>query len=104
MRALAYKLEYFKQYSSAVVVYEKVLELRPEEPQSYRDLALAYEYTGNIQKSFDLLYKIYNGGLLEKDEEERFYGIEHIAFVELTRLVSKYSDQLKLSKEQATGI
>ncbi|WP_242204371.1 VIT domain-containing protein [Aestuariivivens insulae] len=98
MRALAYKLEYFKQYNLAVVVYEKVLELRPEEPQSYRDLALAYEYTGDVQKSFDLLYKIYNGGLLEKDEEERFYGIEHIAFIELNRLVSKYGNELDLSE------
>ncbi|WP_345004089.1 VIT domain-containing protein [Snuella lapsa] len=100
MRALAYKLEYFKQYGLAVFVYEKVLDLRPEEPQSYRDLALAYEHTGDIRKSFDLLYKIYNGDLLEKDEDERFYGIEHIAFMELTRLVSKYGDELKLSDEQ----
>jgi len=100
MRALGYKLEYFKQHRLAVVVYEKVLELRPEEPQSYRDLALAHEYSGNFQKSFDLLYKIYDGNLLEKDEEERFYGIEHIAFTELTRLVSKYENELKLSDEQ----
>ncbi|UOB19365.1 VIT domain-containing protein [Abyssalbus ytuae] len=100
MKALAYKLEYFKQYNLAVIVYNKVLELRPEEPQSYRDLALAYEQAGEYQKSFDLLYKIYSCQLLEKDEDERFYGIEHIAFVELTRLVSKYGNKLKLNKTQ----
>ncbi|RED48800.1 VIT domain-containing protein [Seonamhaeicola aphaedonensis] len=100
MRALAYKLEYFKQHQLATIVYEKVLELRPEEPQSYRDLALAYEYTGSPKKSFDLLYKLYNGDLLEKDEDERFYGIEHVAFTELTRLVSKYQHKLNLSEEQ----
>ena len=100
MKALGYKLEYLGQYELAVVVYEKVLELRPEEPQSYRDLALAYEHVKEIQMSFDLLYKIYNGSLLEKDENERYYGIEQIAFVELTRLVSKYGKQLRLKKEQ----
>ncbi len=100
MKALAYKLEYFGKYELAVVVYQKVLELRPEEPQSYRDLALAYEYIGEFQKSFDLLYQIYNGELLEKDLEERFYGIEHLAFIELNRLVFKYGKQLKLSKKK----
>ncbi|MDH7445079.1 VIT domain-containing protein [Aquimarina sp. 2201CG14-23] len=98
MRALAYKLEYFEQYNLAVIVYEKILELRPEEPQSYRDLALAYEYDEAYQKSFDLLYKIYDGELLEKDEDERFLGIEELAYVELNRLVYKYERKLKLSK------
>ncbi|MEM8763181.1 MAG: VIT domain-containing protein [Bacteroidota bacterium] len=100
MRALAYKLEYFKQYELASIVYKKVLELRPEEPHSYRDLALAYEQTGKIQESYDLLYALYNGELLEKDEEERFYGIEQIAYVELTRLVSKYGKKLRLTKSE----
>lgn len=100
MKALAYKLEYFRQYELASIVYEKVLELRPEEPQSYRDLALAYEETGKIQESFDLLHALYNGELLGKDEEERFYGIEQIAYVELTRLVNKYGKKLKLTKSE----
>ncbi|MEP2278596.1 VIT domain-containing protein [Maribacter sp.] len=100
MKALGYKLEYFNQYDLAVVVYKKVLELRPEEPQSYRDLALAYEQLGEIQKAYDLLFKLYNGDLLEKDEDERFNGIEQIAYVELNRLVHKYGDKLKLKKEE----
>ena len=100
MKALAYKLEYYKEYQLAAIVYAKVLELRPEEPQSYRDLALAYEKAGEITKSYDLLYKLYKGDLLEKDEEERFYGIEQIAFVELTRLVNKYGKELKLNKAE----
>lgn len=100
MKALAYKLEYFKQYKLASIVYEKVLELRPEEPQSYRDLALVYEQTGKFQESYDMLYTLYNGDLLEKDEEERFYGIEKIAFVELTRLVKKHGKKIKVNKSE----
>jgi len=99
-KALGYKLEYFKQYELAVIVYEKVLELRPEEPQSYRDLALAYEAVGEYQKSFDLLFKIYNGELLEKDNAGIFHGIEAIVFVELSRLVKIHGKKLKLNKKQ----
>jgi len=99
-KALGYKLEYFKQYELAVIVYEKVLELRPEEPQSYRDLALAYETIGEYQKSFDLLFKIYNGELLEKDNAGIFHGIEAIAFVELSRLVKIHGKKIKLNKKQ----
>ncbi|WP_291960721.1 DUF2135 domain-containing protein [Maribacter sp.] len=100
MKALGYKLEYFNQYDLAVIVYKKVLELRPEEPQSYKDLALVYEQLGEIQKAYDLLFKLYNGDLLEKDEDERFNGIEQIAYVELSRLVNKYGDKLKLKNEE----
>jgi len=100
LRALGYKLEYFKKYEQAVYVYEKLLELRPEDPQSYRDLALIYGENGNYQKSFDLLFKVYDGELLEKDLDERFTGIEQIAFVELNRLVARFGKYLNLSKEK----
>ena len=100
MRALGYKLEYFEENELAVYVYEEVVKLRPEEPHSYRDLALVYSEVGQYQKAFDLLYKIIDGGLLEKDEEERFYGIEHLAYVEACNLVSKYSNKLNLDENQ----
>lgn len=100
IRALAYKLEYFEKFDLAVFVYEEVLKLRPEEPHSYRDLALAYQEVGEYQKAFDLLYKIIDGKLLEKDQEERFYGIEHLAYVEVCNLVSKHKGKLDLDKHQ----
>lgn len=100
MKALAYKLEYFDQHKLAVYIYKKILNLRPEDPQSYRDLALAYEEIGEIQKSFDLLYMFYDGDLLNKDLDELYYGIEHVVYIELCRLVNKYKKLLKINKEQ----
>mgnify|MGYP003683073355 CR=1 FL=1 len=100
LKAAAYKLEYFGRYEMAVVAYEKVLEVRPEEPQSYRDLALAYEHVGKIKESYDLLYKLYDGHLLGKGEFGRFSGIENLVYVELSRLVNKYGKKLKLTAEQ----
>ncbi|WP_430411845.1 VIT domain-containing protein [Kordia sp.] len=100
LKAMAYKLEYFKRYNMAILAYEKVLELRPEEPQSYRDLALAYEQVGEYQKSYNLLFKLYDGQLLEKDQAQRFRGIEQIVFIELTRLISMYGNELNIPTEE----
>lgn len=99
IRALAYKLEYFAKYNLALKMYQKMLELRPEDLQSYRDLALCYEYVENYQKSFDLLYKIYSGALLEKNTGSRFDGIEEISYIEMTRLLSKYGNKIDVDKE-----
>ncbi|AUC76738.1 VIT domain-containing protein [Olleya sp. Bg11-27] len=100
MRALAYKLEYFQQYDLALHVYKEILKLRPEEPQSTRDLALAYESVGNYQKAFDLLYTIIDGQLVEKDLNKRFYGIEHLAFIEASHLLQTHKKEIKLNDTQ----
>ncbi|RNC87105.1 MAG: DUF2135 domain-containing protein [Winogradskyella sp.] len=92
IRALAYKLEAYKEFNLAVYVYEEVLNLRPEEPQSYRDLALAYEAVGDYKKAYKMFNTIIDGDLLEKDQRSRFNGIEKIAYIELSRLVHTKSE------------
>ena len=104
MRALAYKLEYFKQDQLALHVYKEILKLRPEEPQSTRDLALAFEHVGQYQKAFDLLYTLIDGQLVEKDLDERFYGIEHLAFIEAGHLIQKYKGQIQITEVQKKRI
>lgn len=100
LRALAYKLESFKANDLALYVYKEVMKLRPEEPQSTRDLALAYENVGNYQKAFDLLFKIINGDLVEKDLDGRFHGIEQLAFIEAGHIYQRNKDKLKLTSTQ----
>lgn len=105
IRALAYKLEQYKKFDLAIYVYKAVLELRPEHPQSYRDLALAYEANGDFDAAIELFLKIINGDLLEKDEEEMYYGIEQIAYVELCHLVnSTKGKRFKELKEKYKSI
>src|SRR5262249_9405394 len=41
LRVLAYRLEQWQRFELAVPLFEDALKLRGEEPQSYRDLALA---------------------------------------------------------------
>lgn len=96
-RALAYKLEAEGKTEMAEYIYAKVLELRPEDIQSYRDLALIKIENGHFQEALELLYKIVNGGLVEKDEARRFSGIEDISFVEMNNLIALHKNELDLS-------
>jgi uncharacterized protein YfaP (DUF2135 family) len=82
MRALGYTLEGLGEDALAAFVYEEVLELRPEEPQSHRDLALVYQRIGKREEAGTLLQKIIDGELLVFDASNRFKGIESIAYLE----------------------
>ena len=46
LRAMARGLARAEAYELAVDTFEQVLQLRPDEPQSYRDLALALAWSG----------------------------------------------------------
>jgi hypothetical protein len=41
LRILGYKYEQYGEIERAIDVFEKVKKMRPEEPQSFRDLAIA---------------------------------------------------------------
>lgn len=97
LKVLAYKLEEYKRYDLAINIYKEILKLRPEDIQSYRDLALCYKEIGEYQEAVELLFQIVNGELLEKDADRSSEGIESIAFVELNNLISRYSNKLNLN-------
>jgi hypothetical protein len=83
LRALGNKLLDFKRYTEAVMVFEKVLKLKGEEPQSYRDLGLAYEANGNYQQAINTLYEV-----VKKDWDSRFPGIELIVMNEINNIIA----------------
>ena len=84
MRVLAYRLLQLGYTDYAINLFEKVLVLRPEEPQSYRDLALANEQAKNYQKTIDL----YNEALY-KNWDGRFREIEIILLEEMNHAITK---------------
>jgi hypothetical protein len=67
----------------AVVIFKKVLEIGEEEPQSYRDLGLAYEAIGEYQKAGDLHYRV-----KEKSFSRNFPGIEVITLTEMNKVIA----------------
>ena len=78
LRLLAYRLQQAGEVASALPLFERVLELAPNEPQSHRDLGLALAEAGQAQKAVDRLYEVVTGRW-----DGRFPDIDLIALAEL---------------------
>ena len=83
LRILGYRLMQAKQPALAIPVFKKVLMLSPEEPQSYRDLGLAYGADKQPQKAIDSLYEV-----VIRPWHNRFPEIELITLAELNSIVA----------------
>jgi len=83
LRVLGYRLMQAGRADLAVPVLQRVRDMGKEEPQSYRDLALAYAATGERQRALDAFYEVVSG-----DWDGRFPGVAQIALAELNALVA----------------
>ena len=91
LRTMAMKLKQHNYITLSVQTYRKVLNDRPEEPQSYRDLALALQqrvvskksddHKKDYQEAIDLLYKVIT------TRWDRFHGIEVTVLMEINQLI-----------------
>ncbi|MDR1196486.1 MAG: DUF2135 domain-containing protein [Endomicrobium sp.] len=86
MRITAYKLMETENYAYAVEMFKKIIDIRAEDPQPYRDLALAYQANKEYKKALETFYKI-----LSKNWE-RFQSIKQITFVEMNNLISLHPE------------
>ena len=84
LRILAYRLMQAGEAKLAIPVLRRVLELSPEEPQSYRDLGLAYAADGQTQKAVDALHEV-----VVRPWHGRFPEIELISLAELNAIVAR---------------
>ncbi len=87
LRILGYRLMQAAEPRLAIPVFKRVLELSPEEPQSYRDLGLAYAATGQTQQAVDLLHEV-----VVRPWHGRFPEIELITLAELNAIVARTKD------------
>ena len=87
LRVLAYKLSVYKAYPEAVSISRKVVAIREEEPQSYRDLGLALAQAGEYQQAIETLYKV-----VERPWDERFREVQLIAMNEINNIVNTQKD------------
>ena len=90
LRILGYRLLDIKEYSLAIKVFKEIEKIRGEEPQTYRDLGLAYEQKGDYQKAIESLYNV-----ITKSWDGRFTNIEQIALVEMNNIISRHKSKLK---------
>ncbi len=96
-KLLGYQLMALKQYDEAVNVFRKVLQWRPQEPQSYRDYALALTEVGKYQNALDTLYLSLTKNF-DEDITDLYPGIEEITVTEINNLIALYGSKLNLSK------
>ncbi|MFH1708857.1 MAG: VIT domain-containing protein [Planctomycetota bacterium] len=99
LRVLAHKLAQINQLDLAAGLFEEALRLRPEEPQSWRDLALVLAQKAELmaaaggtasaecQALFVRAMELMNHVVM--DTWDRFDQIEVIALMELNRLIPR---------------
>ncbi len=83
LRVLAYKLSAYKAYPEAVAISRKVVAIREEEPQSYRDLGLALAQAGEYQQAIETLYKV-----VERPWDQRFKDVQLITMNEINNIIN----------------
>jgi hypothetical protein len=84
LRVLGYRLLQAGEAKLAIPVFQQILELSPEEPQSYRDLGLAYAADRQYQKAIDALHEV-----VIRTWHERFPEIELIALTEMNAVIAE---------------
>ena len=97
LKVYAYQLQLNYQNDLAVFIFQRILELRPEDSQSYRDLALAYQKTGKCQEALDLFNSIITEEIYKNSKRRIFPGMQLIAQNEIKHLIQNYKDDLDLS-------
>jgi Uncharacterized protein conserved in bacteria (DUF2135) len=85
-KMLGYQLKIQEEYAEEVNVFKKVLDWRPQEPQSYRDYGLALADAGKYQNALDTMYKAltrtYDGELMTS-----YQGIEEVIGTEINNII-----------------
>lgn len=92
LRALGNKLVEHNLYTLAVPIFEKLVLLREEIPQFYRDLGMAYYYAGYTQKAVDTLYSV-----AYKNWDGRFAEVQQIALNDMNAIIAAKKDEVDTS-------
>ncbi|NND10525.1 MAG: TonB-dependent receptor plug domain-containing protein [Flavobacteriaceae bacterium] len=90
LKALAYKLEEKLIHEEAKLVYQRIAVLRPNDVQSYRDLALSYVANGNYQEAMTL----YKQMLANDKPNVDFSAIESTIINEIKHLVANHRQEV----------
>ncbi len=89
LRILGYRLKQLGYYKLAICVFEEVLKIRNEEPQSYRDLALALQADKQYASAADRFYHV-----VKTKWDDRFPDVELIAVNELNAMIATCGERI----------
>ncbi|WP_184549018.1 VIT domain-containing protein [Mucilaginibacter sp. FT3.2] len=94
-KMLGYKLKQLGDYEGEVFAFKKVTELRPLDPQSYRDYGLALEDMGEHQQALDILYTAMTKSYTA-DADGLYSGIQEVFLPEVNRIIALNKGKLNL--------
>lgn len=92
LRVLGYRLMQAGAAAEALPVFERVLAIAGEEPQSHRDLGLAHEALDQPQQAVDALAEV-----VLRPWDGRFGGIAMIALAEINAIAARSRGRVDLS-------
>jgi len=95
-KMLGYKLKQLGDYDGEVFAFKKVTELRPLDPQSFRDYGLALEDAGQHQKALDVLYDAMTKSYTA-DADGLYNGIQEVFLPEINRIIAANKGKVNLS-------
>lgn len=95
-KMLGYKFKQLGDFESEVFAFKKVTELRPLDPQSYRDYGLALADAGEYQKALDVLYAAMTKSYTN-DADNIYRGIQEIFLPEINHIIALHKPRLSLS-------
>jgi len=96
LRLYAYRLVQARRHDLAVPVFERVAVLAPNEPQSWRDLGLAFADLGQHQRAVDNLWQV-----VSRPWHGRFQGVNMIALAELNAVAAQAQGNVDLARVDA---
>lgn len=95
MKMLGYHLKKAGLYEMEVSVFKKVLDWRPQDPQSYRDYALALEDAGRPVEAMSMLIHALTNSY-DENENQIFEGIEEVLLMDMKGLLAGHPKQIPL--------
>jgi TonB-dependent SusC/RagA subfamily outer membrane receptor len=102
-KMLGYKLKQLGDYEGELFAFKKVTDLRPLDPQSFRDYGLALEDADEHQKALDVLYTAMTKSYTP-DADDLYNGIQEVFLPEINRIIALHKGKLNLSAIQKTII
>ncbi len=102
-KMLAYKLKQLGDVEGELFAFKKITELRPLDPQSFRDYGLALEDAGEHQKALDVLYTAMTKSYTP-DADDLYDGIQEIFLPEINRIIALNKHKLDVSAIPKTVI
>ena len=90
-KSLTYVLRQWNAYEDALFTANQVVKWRVFEPQSHRDLALAYEDNNQFQLAFDELIKALEVNYFG-EMSGQYAGVEDIILMDINRLITNHKN------------